>query len=86
MTELPLDEIVIETDAPDLAPVWLLDRRNTPVELPRIGETLATLRGITPEMVARATTANALAVLPRLAKLMDEHPHSNPLPPTGEGV
>jgi TatD DNase family protein len=71
-TELPLDAIVIETDAPDLAPAWLLDRRNTPLELPRIGEALATLRGITPEEVARVTSANALAVLPRLAKLINE--------------
>lgn len=68
--ELPLESIVIETDAPDLAPSWLLDRRNTPTELPRIGETLAALRGISPKEAAQATSANALAVLPRLAALM----------------
>lgn len=69
-TELPLTAIVLETDAPDLAPAWLLDRRNTPLELPRIGEVLAALRGITPVDAAEATTANALAVLPRLSALM----------------
>ena len=68
--ELPLESIVIETDAPDLAPSWLLDRRNTPLELPRIGETLAALRGISPKEAAQATSANAQAVLPRLAALM----------------
>jgi TatD DNase family protein len=69
-TELPLDAIVIETDAPDLAPEWVNNRRNTPLELPRIGEALATLRGIKPEEVAKATSSNSLAVLPRLAALM----------------
>lgn len=68
-TELPLDAIVIETDAPDLAPAWVQDRRNTPLELPRIGEALAALRGMTPEAVAQATTTNARTALPRLAAL-----------------
>ena len=39
-------------------------------ELPRIGEALAALRNMTPDALARATSANALAVLPRLASLM----------------
>ena len=69
-SELPLESIVIETDAPDLAPAWVPDRRNTPTELPRIGEALAALRNMTPDALARATSANALAVLPRLASLM----------------
>jgi len=68
--ELPLDAIVLETDAPDLAPEWLHDRRNLPEELPRIGAALAQLRGMTPEEIAQATTPNAQAVLPRLASLM----------------
>lgn len=69
-TELPLDTIVIETDAPDLAPAWVHDRRNLPTELPRIGETLAQLRGITPDALAQATSTNAMFVLPRLAALI----------------
>lgn len=68
--ELPLESIVIETDAPDLAPEWVADRRNTPGELPHIGAALAELRGIMPEEAARATRENALAVLPRLSALM----------------
>ncbi len=69
-TELPLETIVLETDAPDLPPAWLSARPNTPQELPRIGEALAELRGMAPETLALATTTNALAVLPRLAVLM----------------
>lgn len=68
--ELPLDAIVLETDAPDLPPVWVEGRPNSPQELPKIGEALATLRGITPQVLAQATTTNALAVLPKLSTLM----------------
>lgn len=67
--ELPLEAIVIETDAPDLPPAWLDGRHNTPEELPRIGAELAALRGITPEALAAATTANAEKVMPRLSSL-----------------
>ncbi|MDO5653557.1 MAG: TatD family hydrolase [Brachymonas sp.] len=74
---LPLEAIVLETDAPDIAPDWLYvtaeERRkgkpqacNSPVELPRIGHALAALRGVPVDVVREATTANAYAVLPRL--------------------
>jgi len=68
--ELPLDAIVLETDAPDLPPSWLRNLRNSPEELPRIGAALAQLRGMTPEELAQATSSNALAALPRLADRM----------------
>ncbi|SNS29567.1 TatD DNase family protein [Noviherbaspirillum humi] len=68
-TSLPLDAIVLETDAPDIAPAWLHPGRNTPEELPRIGAALAELRGMTPEDIALATSANARSALPRLSAL-----------------
>ncbi len=43
--------------------------RNEPAELPRIAQTLATLRGWTLAQTAETTTRNALAALPRLASL-----------------
>ncbi|MRW83769.1 TatD family deoxyribonuclease [Pseudoduganella sp. FT26W] len=64
--ELPLDAIVLETDAPDISPAWIHPGRNSPDQIPRIGAVLAELRGITLEQVAAATTANARAALPRL--------------------
>jgi TatD DNase family protein len=64
---LPLDAIVLETDAPDIPPEWISGRRNTPDQLPRIAEVLADLRGISRQALIAATTANALRVLPRLA-------------------
>lgn len=63
---LPLDAIVLETDAPDIPPAWKAGGRNTPADLIRIAETLAELRGLPLEEVAAATTENARAVMPRL--------------------
>ncbi len=45
--------------------------RNESAELPRIAATLAALRGWSVEETAARTSANALAALPRLARLMD---------------
>jgi TatD DNase family protein len=66
-TELPLSAIVLETDAPDISPAWLHPERNSPEQLPRIGAVLAELRGMPIDEVARATSKNAHAVMPRLA-------------------
>jgi len=67
---LPLDSIVLETDAPDIPPEFLeRGSPNKPEYLPRIAQTLAELRGISLEKVARVTTANALSALPRLQNL-----------------
>ena len=78
-TELPLEALVLETDAPDIPPQWLYrtaaqraggeQGRNEPAELPRIAAGLAALRGLTLEALAHATQANARAALPRLAAL-----------------
>jgi TatD DNase family protein len=65
--ELPLDAIVLETDAPDISPSWVHPGRNSPDQIPRIGAVLAELRGLSEQQVADATTANARAALPRMA-------------------
>ncbi len=67
---LPLAALVLETDAPDMAPAWLHPARNNPCELPAIGAVLAQLRDIAPAEVAVATGANARVAIPRLAALM----------------
>ncbi|MES2238246.1 MAG: TatD family hydrolase [Pseudomonadota bacterium] len=67
---LPLESIVLETDAPDIPPEWKVGARNTPDQLPRIAQTLALLRGVALEVIAETTTANAITVLPRLARLI----------------
>ena len=71
---LPLEAIVLETDAPDIPPEWLAKRRNQPGELPRIAAELARLRDLPLAEVARITTANAIAVLPGLRALERQVP------------
>ncbi|MBU1363759.1 MAG: TatD family hydrolase [Gammaproteobacteria bacterium] len=61
---LPLESIVLETDAPDIPPAWLNGGRNAPAELPRIAAVLADLRGLTVAEVSAASAANARRVLP----------------------
>lgn len=63
---LPLEAIVLETDAPDIPPAWLNRGRNAPAELSRIADVLAELRGISREAVIAATSANARRLLPGL--------------------
>ncbi|HEY7985832.1 MAG TPA: TatD family hydrolase [Methylophilaceae bacterium] len=65
-TELPLESIVLETDAPDISPEWIRKQRNSPAELARIAQVLADLRQIPLEDVAKITTENAQTVLPNL--------------------
>jgi len=60
---LPLDSIVLETDSPDIAPVWIGKGRNSPAELPQIARALAELRGVSFEEISETTSANARAVL-----------------------
>ena len=68
--ELPLEAIVLETDAPDIPPEWLGKQGiNTPLELPKIGEILAEIRGLELSQVAEITSKNALQALPKMADL-----------------
>ncbi|WP_323141463.1 TatD family hydrolase [Massilia phyllosphaerae] len=68
--QLPLDAIVLETDAPDIAPSWVHPGRNSPEQLPAIGHMLAELRGIAADEVQASTYRSALAAIPRLAAIM----------------
>ena len=63
---LPLESIVLETDAPDISPSWLHPAINSPAELPKIGAILAQLRAMPLEHIAAQTSANAYAVMPRM--------------------
>ena len=54
-----LEHLVLETDAPFLAPVPYRGKRNESAWLPLIAEKLAEVTGTTPEHIAEVTTANA---------------------------
>jgi len=77
---LPLDALVLETDAPDIPPQWIYrtaevrangqtQGRNSPAELPRIAQVLADLRGMDVRELQAQTLANARRVLPGLERL-----------------
>lgn len=69
-TTLPLEAIVLETDAPDISPAWIHPGRNSPEQLPAIGAALADMRAIDPQQVAAATMENAFVAMPRLRTLV----------------
>jgi TatD DNase family protein len=80
---LPAQALVIETDAPDIPPQWLYrpageraagaaQGRNEPGELPRIGQQLARLRGISPGELAVQLHHNARQALPGLGALLPD--------------
>src|SRR5579863_7400522 len=54
----PADRLLVETDAPYLAPVPKRGKRNEPAYILETARRLAALRGETPEEIARVTTEN----------------------------
>jgi TatD DNase family protein len=71
--EVAESAIVLETDAPDIAPQWMHSqvgrRRNEPAQLPRIGAVIAQLRSMPPEQLAAINQRNVLDAFPRLVAL-----------------
>jgi TatD DNase family protein len=59
LPEIDLKDIVLETDAPYLAPVPFRGKRNEPYYLKKIAEKIAEIKNISVEEVAAFTTANA---------------------------
>lgn len=57
--KVPLDRIVLETDAPYLAPVPYRGRRNESSYIPVIAAKVAELKGVSVEEVAERTSGNA---------------------------
>lgn len=60
--QLPLEALLLETDAPDMPLAGRQGARNSPAYLPEVAGVLAQLRGETLEKVAAVTTANARAL------------------------
>src|SRR5271167_2735234 len=56
--QVPLDRILVETDAPFLAPIPNRGKRNEPAWVREVAVKLAEVRGIDPETAASRTTEN----------------------------
>ena len=54
--EVPLDRLLVETDAPYLAPGKHRGKRNEPSYVVETAAVLAKVKGVTPDELARATT------------------------------
>jgi len=57
--EVPLSQLLVETDCPFLAPTPFRGKRNEPAYVQRVAQTLAELLGIPPEKLAEETSQNA---------------------------
>ena len=59
---LPLNSIVLETDAPDMVVASHKGQRNSPEYLPKILQALSNIRSEPEQYIAKQTTENAHAV------------------------
>lgn len=65
---VPLDRLLVETDAPYLAPEPYRGKRNEPSYVVETAKILAATRGMTPEAMAELTTANFLTLFSKAVK------------------
>lgn len=62
LNEIPLEHIVVETDAPYLAPTPFRGKRNETSYITKVVEKLSDIYQITPEKIAEITTQNSINV------------------------
>jgi len=76
VARLPLERLVLETDCPFMSPVPYRGKRNEPAYVRLTCEAVARLRGASVEEIARATSANALRLFPKLARPSTSSAHA----------
>lgn len=60
LSKISLDRVILETDAPYLAPIPYRGKRNESAYIPEIGAKVAAIKGLQIEEVAAITTRNAM--------------------------
>lgn len=65
---VPLDRLLVETDAPYLAPVPKRGKRNEPAFVAHTADKLAEIKGLSRDVVAGATTANFLRLFTKVRR------------------
>jgi len=68
LEEVPLDRLLVETDAPYLAPVPKRGKRNEPAYVVHTAAALAELKGVAPEELVRATGDNVFRLFSKAAR------------------
>lgn len=63
---VPMNRLLVETDAPFLAPVPHRGKRNEPAFVAHTADVLAAVKGVTPAALAEATTANVLTLFSKM--------------------
>ena len=66
---IPLDSVLVETDAPWLAPAPLRGKRNEPALVTHTAKTMAGLHNVSAEEIATATTRNFLRLFPAISPI-----------------
>lgn len=66
---VPLEKILIETDAPYLAPIPYRGKKNEPKYVVEVAQCIADLKGVSVEKVAEATTENFYRLFTKASEL-----------------
>lgn len=63
---VPMDRVLVETDAPFLAPVPYRGKRNEPAFIAETARTLAEVKGVSVQVISDTTSANALRLFSKM--------------------
>jgi TatD DNase family protein len=67
---LPADRVMVETEAPDLAPLPYRGKRNEPAYVVETAKVLADARGVSADEIARQTTENFFRVFSKVPRVL----------------
>ena len=69
---MPADRILVETDAPYLAPLPYRGKRNEPAYVVETAKVLAETRGVSADAIARQTTENFFRLFGKVPRTLKD--------------